>query len=463
MISPFNPPAPRSLINAYLERITFSAQEARALSVLIRDCDWVVTQNPSREVLRKCSVRIEEGKIAEIGSSLQGGEHVIDGSGKVLLPGLVNTHTHLSMTLMRGFADDMQLQEWLETKIWPLEQKLTGEICYHGALLGCLEMVESGTTCFMDMYFYPEDVSKAVKESGLRGILSHAIIDLFDAERSKSQRKLTQDALTFIKGLKESRIGFAVAPHAPYTCSEETLLWSKEVAEKEHVPLHTHVAETRQEQAKFEREKGMSEVEYLDKIGFLSPRLVAVHSVFLTRSEVGLYAKHQVKVSHCPVSNMKLVGGGVTPIPEMRAHNVTVSLGTDGAASNNCLDMFDTMKICALEQKTHHWNPTIMPAQEVLDLATIEGARALGLEDKVGSVEEGKEADLILVDLRSPNLVPIHGKSTVISDLVYAAKGFNVDTTIVQGNPLMVNRKLLTLDRDKIMREASEAALRLTD
>ncbi len=432
------------------------------MSLVIRNCSWIVTQNSSREVLKNSSVRIENGKISEIGDVGSNSDLEIDGSRKVLLPGLINTHTHLSMTLMRGFADDMRLQEWLETKIWPMERKLTGEICYRGALLGCLEMIRTGTTCFMDMYFYLKDVARAVEESGLRAILSHAMIDLFDPKQLEKQRATTQEVLEFIKNLRNARIGFAMGPHAPYTCSEEALLWSKEVAEREHVPIHTHVAETRHEQAQFEKEKGMGEVEYLAKIGFLSPRLVAVHSVFLTGKEVGLYADHQVKVSHCPVSNMKLAGGGVAPLQEMLARHVNVSLGTDGAASNNCLDMFDTMKFCALLHKAHYWDPTMLPAQQVLDLATIEGARTLGLESKVGSIEVGKDADLILVDLQSPNLAPIHGRNTVVSDLVYAAKGLNVDSTIVQGKPLMVNHKLLTLDQERVLEEASEAALALT-
>ena len=432
------------------------------MSLIIKNCDWVITQNSSREILRNCSVRVEDGRIAEVGQIQGSAEHMIDGSGKVLLPGLINTHTHLSMSLMRGFADDMRLQEWLETKIWPLEQKLTGEICYRGALLGCLEMIRTGTTCFMDMYFYLRDVSRAVAEAGLRAVLSHAMIDLFDSGRAEAQRRTTQESLEFIKGLRNPRIGFAMGPHAPYTCSEESLLWSRKVAEREHVPVHTHIAETRHEQADFEKNKGMSEVEYLDKIGFLFPGLVAVHSVWLTRREFEKFAEHRVKVSHCPVSNMKLAEGGVSPVPEMLAQGITVSLGTDGAASNNCLDMFDTMKTCALMHKAHSWDPTVLPAQRVLDLATIEGAKALGIEDRVGSIEVGKEADLILLDLRAPNLAPIHGANTVLSDMVYAANGMNVDSTIVQGRPLMVNRKILTLDEEKTIREATEAALNLT-
>ena len=443
-------------------KICFSFQQGLEMSTIIKDCDWIVTQNSSRDVLRNGSVRIEDGRIAEIGHLQGSAEDVIDGSGKVLLPGLINTHTHLSMTLMRGFADDMRLEEWLETKIWPVERKLTGEICYHGALLGCLEMIRTGTTSFMDMYFHLKDVARAIDVAGLRAILSHAMIDLFDSARAETQKQTTHESMQFIKSLGNSRIGFAMGPHAPYTSSEDTLLWAKEVSEREQVPLHTHIAETRREVSDFERSKRMTEIEYLEKIGFLCSRLVAVHSIWLTRKDVELYAKRQVKVSHCPVSNMKLGGGGVAPLPQMFSQGVNVSLGTDGAASNNCLDMFDTMKICALVHKAHSWDPTILPAQKVLDLATIEGAKALGLEGKVGSVEIGKEADLVLVDLRSPNLVPIHGRDTVISDLVYSANGMNVDSTIVQGKPLMIHGRLSTLDEEKTMKEASEAALLLT-
>jgi 5-methylthioadenosine/S-adenosylhomocysteine deaminase len=237
------------------------------------------------------------------------------------------------------------------------------------------------------------------------------------------------------------------------------LIWAKETAENEGAILTTHLAETRSEQAQFQKERGMRVIEYLDKIGFLCPNLLAAHCVWLTKSEVNLLAKRKVKVSHCPVSNMKLASGGVAPVPEMLESGVTVSLGTDGAASNNSLDMFETMKTCALLQKAHRWDATVLPAQQVLDLATIEGARALGVADKVGSIEAGKQADLIVVDARAPNLVPIHGAATVISDLVYSVKGANVDTSIVAGKILMKNREFQTLKENEIYEKAQEIAL----
>jgi 5-methylthioadenosine/S-adenosylhomocysteine deaminase len=430
------------------------------LSVRIDNCEWILTQNASREVIRNHSLYIEDGRIVEIGDSIGcEADHVLDGRRKVVMPGLVNTHTHLSMTLLRGYADDMPLREWLGTKIWPLERKLTGQLCYAGALLGCLEMIKTGTTCFLDMYFFVEDVAKAVHKAGLRAFLSHAIIDLFTSDKSTGLGEIAHDTKKAIRALGDSKINFAVAPHSPYTCSSETLLKSKEIAVKEKVPLHTHMGETRAEQVEFEKKHGMREAEYLDKIGFLCENLVSAHCVWLTRSEVDMLGKRHVKVSHCPVSNMKLAEGGVAPLPEMFESAVTVGLGTDGAASNNCLDMFDTMKICALVHKAHRWDPTILPAQKVLDLATIEGARVLGISESVGSIEEGKLADLVLVDLRSPNLTPVHGRDTIISDMVYSARGSDVDTTIVEGRPIMVGKSFISLDDDEVYRGAEDAAM----
>ncbi len=429
------------------------------LSTRIDNCEWILTQNASREILRNQSIYIDDGRIVEIGPKITcEAEHVLDGRRRIVLPGLVNTHTHLSMTLLRGYADDLPLQEWLETKIWPLERKLTGELCNAGALLGCLEMIRTGTTCFLDMYFYVEDVAKAVHKAGLRAFLSHAIIDQFVSNDAKELEGLVHDTVQAIQALNDPKIKFAVAPHSPYTCSSETLIKAKELATKEKVPLHTHLAETRSEQVKFEKKFQMREAEYLDRIGFLCENLVSAHCVWLTRSEVDILGKRHAKVSHCPVSNMKLAEGGVAPLPEMFESDVTVGLGTDGAASNNCLDMFETMKVCALVHKAHRWDPTVLPAQKVLDLATIEGARVLGIADSLGSIEVGKLADMVLVDLRSPNLAPIHGKSTVVSDMVYSTKGSDVDSTIVEGRPIMIDRKFLSLDENEIYNKADESA-----
>lgn len=432
------------------------------MSVLLKDVSWLVTQNSTRAILRNTSVRIEGATITEIGpDSSSQADQTIDCQGKIVLPGLINTHTHLAMTLFRGYADDLRLKEWLESRIWPLEINLTGEACYYGALLGCLEMIATGTTMFVDMYYFMEDVARAVVEAGLRSYLSYGVAGSEGSALEKKSKENTKSFVKFVKELNDPHVQLAIGPHAPYTCSPELLMWAKETAENEGAILTTHLAETRSEQAQFQKQHGMREAEYLEKLGFLCSNLLAAHCVWLTRSEVNLLAKRGVRVSHCPVSNMKLASGGVAPVPEMLESGVMVSIGTDGASSNNSLDMFESMKTCALLHKAHRWDASVLPAQQVLDLSTIEGARALGMADEVGSIEAGKQADLIVIDARAPNMVPLHGAGTVISDLVYSAKGANVDTTIVAGKILMKGREFQTLAESEIYDKAQEAALSL--
>ena len=429
--------------------------------MLVKNCSWLLTQNAHRDILRDRSILIDDGRVVEVGTDLKTAEVVIDGAGKIVLPGLINTHTHLSMVLLRGYADDMRLQDWLQKRVWPVEARLTPEACYQGALLGCAEMIMSGTTTFMDMYFNMEDVARAVTESGLRATLSYGLFDLFDSAKAKAEQAKSRKFFEYLRALGNSRIQFALGPHAPYTCSAETLLWAKEFAEKNGVIDHIHVAETRKEQAEFQKNQGLRVVEYLDKIGALSKRMVAAHCVWLTKSEVTILAKAGVSVAHCPVSNMKLASGGVAPLPEMFEAGIVVGLGTDGAASNNSLDMFETMKICALLQKAHRWDATVLDAQKTLDLATIEGARALGLQADIGSIEVGKKADIIMLDMQSPNLNPIRGKENVVSDLVYSASPANVATTIVDGQLLMSNRQLLTVNLQQTVRKVAQIANQL--
>ncbi len=436
-----------------------------AFSVLIKDCEWLVTQNEAREVLRDTSLLIEDGLIASIGRRLGGNaDEVIDGRRKALLPGLVNTHTHIAMSLLRGYSDDVGLSDWLQKRIWPVEMRLTGSICQAGAILGCLEMIRGGTTCFLDMYHFEKEIVAKVASSGLRAFLAQGVFDVTDRWRSTYDPAWRERGIRATEGLLEEvervncrRVKGAVGPHTPYTCTDDTLLWAKDLAEREKVPLHTHIAETRREQAAFESQKGKSEVEYLDSIGFLSPRLVAAHCVWLTRNEIKVISDRTVKVAHCPVSNMKLASGGAAPVDDMLETGVCVSIGTDGAASNNSLDMFESMKVASLVQKSQRWDPSALPAQRALDMATFQGALALGIDSQVGSIEEGKAADLILVDLADPNLIPVHGASGLISNLVYSAKAGNVDTTIVDGRILMRNKQVLSVDLREAFKRVHEA------
>jgi 5-methylthioadenosine/S-adenosylhomocysteine deaminase len=311
------------------------------------------------------------------------------------------------------------------------------------------------------MYYYMEQAAKATVKAGLRAYLSSGVFGTEGSEQENKSKEDTKLLTKYIKDLNDPKVKLAIGPHAPYTCSAELLMWAKETAENENAILHTHLAETRFEQVQMQKAHGVREIEYLDKMGFLCPNLLAAHCVWLTKTEVKLLAKSDVRVSHCPVSNMKLASGGVTPVPEMLESGVKVSLGTDGAASNNSLDMFDSMKTCALLHKAHRWDATVLPAQQVLDLATIGAAGALGVADKLGSIEIGKQADLIAIDTRAPNLVPLHGAETVISDLVYSALGSNVDTTIVDGKILMKSREFQTLEQNDIYAKARDAALSL--
>jgi 5-methylthioadenosine/S-adenosylhomocysteine deaminase len=426
------------------------------LEILIKDCDWIITQDEHRRVLRRSSVLVKDGLIADIASGLSGGDIIINGEGKVLMPALINTHTHISMSLLRGYAEDLPLDRWLKEKVWPLERKLTERLCYIGALLGCLEMVRTGTACLVDMYYHAGMVAKAVKEAGLRGFIGQGLIDTVSDDRVSDENLRrnflteTYKAVETIRGLNDPKIKPIVAPHAPYTCSDELLMESQTIARRFNALVHIHLAETRREQIMFQKRYGCSVVEYLDKIGFLDGNVLAAHCVWLTRRDIGILALRGVKVSHCPISNMKLGVGGVSPIPELMESGVLVSLGTDGPASNNTLDMFETMKFVALLQKHNRWDPAAVGVQQVLDMATVNASKSLGLENVIGRIEKGFEADLILLDIRSPSLQPIYSPENLISNLIYAARGLNVDSLLVQGRPLMLEKVFQTLDEEEV-------------
>lgn len=422
--------------------------------ILIKN-GYVITMDSRRRILANGSIVIDDGKISAVGKDLKAKcEKTIDARGKAVLPGLINAHTHLSMTLLRGVADDMPLMEWLEKKIWPIEDNLKADDCYSGALLGSLEMIKSGTTCFADQYFYMEDVARAVEEAGLRAVLSRGIIELDDPERRKRTIMEGERLVKNWQGTANGRITTMFGPHAAYTCSQECLMQVKELARKYKVGIHTHIAETKEEVEIIEKKYGKRPVEHLNGIGFLGPEVLAAHCVWLTKHEIEVIKKRGVKPVHNPISNMK-TASGFAPIPEMMEAGIPVALGTDGAASNNSLDMFNEMKFAALLSKVHRLDPTVVPAQAVLEMATIKGAIALGLQREIGSLEVGKKADIVLVDLKKPHLAPLHN---VVSHLVYSAVGSDVDTVIVDGEVLMEKGKVLTLDEDRVLKDVQKVS-----
>ncbi len=406
--------------------------------------------------IKRGSVLIENDKIMDVTekNGQKDADIVINGEKKVLSPGLVNTHTHLSMSLLRGLADDLPLDTWLNDHIWPVEANLTGEYCYAGALLACVEMIKSGTTTFNDMYFFMDHVAKAVDEAGLRGMLSHGMIDLGDEEKRKGEFKETLRIIEKCHDTAEGRIKVAFGPHAPYTCSEELLKEVREKAGKMGLKIHIHVSETEFEVQQVTEAHGARPFEYLDEIGFLSDDVLAAHAVWLSDKEIEIIKENEVSLSHNPASNMKLASG-ISPVSKLIDAGVNVSLGTDGAASNNDLDMIEEIKIATLLQKVNKMDPTVLPAEKAFEMATINGARALGFQDVIGTIEMGKKADLVLFDMKAPHLTPFrHPKS----HLIYAAKGSDVNTVICNGEILMQNRELKSLDETEVITLAENAA-----
>jgi len=406
--------------------------------------------------IKKGSVIVENDKIIEITdkTGIHKADEIINGEKKVLMPGLVNTHTHLSMSLLRGLADDLPLDTWLNDHIWPVEANLRGEYCYTGALLACVEMIKSGTTTFNDMYFFMDDVAKAVDEAGLRGILSHGMIDLGDEEKRKAEFKETIRIIEKCHDTADGRIKVAFGPHAPYTCSEELLRGVREKADKMGLKIHIHVSETEFEIQQVTEAHGSRPFEYLDEIGFLGDNVIAAHAVWLSDKEIEVIKNNRVNLSNNPASNMKLASG-ISPVSKLIGADVNVSLGTDGAASNNNLDMIEEMKIAALLQKVNTMDSTVLPAQKVFEMATTCGAKALGLQNEIGTIEIRKKADLVILDMNTSHLTPFRHP---VSHLVYAANGGDVDTVICNGEILMQNRELKVLDEAEVIKLAENAA-----
>jgi 5-methylthioadenosine/S-adenosylhomocysteine deaminase len=380
-------------------------------------------------------------------------DKIINAKNKAVIPSFINSHTHAAMNLFKGYADDMDVMHWLQEIIWPLEEKLTEEDVYWGTKLACLEMIKSGTTCFNDMYWHFHGTAKAADEMGLRAIVASVFIDFFDPKKANDQKeeceKLFQESRKY-----SDRIKFSLGPHAIYTVSKDSLIWIKDFADKNNLLIHIHLSETQTEAENCVKQYNLRPCEYLANIGFLGPNVIAAHSIWLTESEIALLAKHNVKIVHNPVSNMKLASG-IFPYKKLSS-KVKIALGTDGCASNNNLDMFEEMKFASLLQKTANMQPTMLPAKETLDLATKNPAEIFNLN--CSKIEVGMIADLLLIDLNKINIFPDHN---LVSNLVYAANSSIVDTTICNGKILMENRKID--GEEEIKKQAIKTLTKLID
>ena len=401
-------------------------------------------------------VLIEGNRIARIAPNLPNpeGAEVIDGTDKAVIPGFINTHTHAAMTLFRGYGDDLPLMEWLEDYIWPVEAKMTAHDVYVGARLACLEMLRSGTTCFLDMYMHPLETARAVEELGLRAHLSYTLFDQGGAERAALDRKRSYEYYEAFKAFSD-RITFTLGPHAIYTVSGEQLQFCHKFAVEHNVKINLHLAETKGEVDECVRQHGLTPVRYLEKLGILSEHLIVAHVVWVDDEEMDLLAKHRVSVVHNPASNMKLCSGYTFKYEEMKKRGIRLGIGTDGCSSSNNLDMVIAMKLASLLGKAWRFSPTATKAADIYHSATIGGAEIL--EIPAGRIAEGMLADLSLVDLNVPELVPLN---SLTSNLVYATSGSScIDTVIIDGVIRMRDRYVP--GQEEIIAEAREVARRL--
>jgi len=420
---------------------------------LIKDAR-IVTQNAGRQVIDG-DVLIEDGIIRQVGGKVRGSADVeIDAKGDIVIPGLINTHTHVSMAILKGIADDLPFDKFLD-KVFAVDAKRTERDIEAGAVQGCIEMVRSGTTTFLDLYYSEDIIARAVERVGIRGILGWAVLD----QQFTTQSGVPLDnCKRFHRQFRgRERIYPAVGLQGVYVCSTETFLGAKEYALENDLLLTFHLSETRKEVSDCKRREGKRPGDYLSSIGFLNDHCVAAHSAWLTINEVRQLARAGTKVSSCPVSNMKLATGGVAPIPEMLANGVTVSVGTDGSTTNNSLDMFGEMKALSLLQKASRWDPTVLPAQKMLDLATIDAAKAVRMDHLIGSVEVGKKADLVILDGKAANLRPSR-PDTVVSNLIYSSYGLNVRTVLCDGQVILQDWQVVTVDEEKALSEAEAQA-----
>lgn len=419
---------------------------------------YILPMDEKLSIIENGAVLITGNKIVDLGkaSTLEtkhSTKEILDSGNSIIMPGLINTHTHAAMSYLRGLADDLPLNEWLEKHIWPVEAKVfSPKYVGKASRLAILEMVKAGTTMFSNMSFFEEVTGRVAQQAGIRALVAGGILN-FPTPSAKTPVEALDNSEKQIKEFQNFElVKVAVAPHSIYTCDKEILLKANELANKYDARIHIHISETKKEVDDSNNEHGMSPVKYLDKLALLSDRVMAAHSVWLDDDDLGIFKNRDVKVSHNPISNLKLASG-VAAIPKMLEKGIVVGLGTDGAASNNTLDLFTEMRTAALMHKGYNLDPTVVNSQTVVKMVTINGARVLGIEDKIGSLEVGKRADIITINLDKPHLTPIYDP---YSHLVYCANGSDVANVIINGIIIMKDRIVKTIDEEKVLRQAKD-------
>ncbi|MCP4745334.1 MAG: amidohydrolase [Desulfobacteraceae bacterium] len=406
----------------------------------------VVTLDANDTRISPGAVAVKADHIAAIGPvkdlETWQADTIIDARQGLILPGLINTHTHSAMALFRGMADDLPLMTWLEDHIFPAETKLNTGMVKTGARLACAEMIRSGITCFCDMYLFTDAVAQATREFGMRAVVGEVLFDFPSPNYGPIEKGFEYTDSLVRKWAHDPLISIAIEPHSPYLCSPELLQTARKIATDNGINLVTHLSETQNEVKQIQEKYGCTPVEHLAKLGILGPDVIACHAVVLTENDIALLKKYDVKVSHNPQSNMKLASG-IAPVPELLEAGICVGLGTDGCASNNNLDLFEEMDTAAKLHKVDKLDPTVTSAREVLNMATIDAARVLGMDSKIGSLEPGKLADLIVIDTAKPHLTPMYDP---VSHLVYAVRGSDVSHVIINGRLVLENGDFTDID-----------------
>ncbi|MGI5964260.1 MAG: amidohydrolase family protein [Candidatus Methanomethylophilaceae archaeon] len=413
---------------------------------------WVVTQNAERDIFEG-DVAVDGEKIIYAGPEFKGSaDRTIDVSGDIVMPGLINTHTHVAMSVMKGSLDDLLFPDFLNAS-FKVDADRTDADIELGTKLGCMEMIRGGTTTFMDLYYSEDVIAKAVSQTGIRGVLCWCVLDEDKTTQTGNPLKNCAGFCASHKNMRKIIPG--VGLQGVYVCSEETCIGAKELSDRENLPMNFHLSETRGEVNAHRKATGKRPAEWLYDIGVLGPRGVAAHSAWLTLNEIRLMGESGLSVSSCPVSNMKLATGGVAPVPEFETSGVNVSVGTDGSTTNNSLDMFAEMKTLGLLQKAGRWDATVAGAQSLLDYVTVNGAKAVGMADRIGSLEPGKYADIIVLDGKAPNLRPLV-RENIVGNLAYSASGHNVKHTMCQGDLVMEDREIVSFDTESVLDGAED-------